>query len=218
MKLLPLILFASLLSDQNISSPLVKKSKSKSIVLIEAESSKSKLGEWILIKKGDENYVEAASGKAHLEFSGNNPSNGEPNSPLEYDFKVRANGNYRLLMLSSKRLEGVRGDLCNDVWVKMTGDFKTATNLTVDELKDYLKFFQEGSVKTPEKSWHWSNRAEKGKHVFFDLVYKLKKEETYTITVAGRSQRFSFDYMVLYNAGKFTLDEAKATSLKLASK
>lgn len=180
------------------------------LLLIEAESTPSEMGEWKLIREGDENYIAKASGEAHLEFSGNNPSTGSPNSPLEYSFKAPANGRYRLLMMTSKRLEGVRGDLCNDVWVKMAGDFASATALSTDELKAYIKFFQEGSVKTPERSWHWANRAERGKHEFFTLVYDLKKGETYTLTVAGRSQRFSFDYLVLYDEANYSIEEAKA--------
>jgi hypothetical protein len=213
-----MLLMTSLVSAQSNSATATKKAGLKSIVLIEAESTRSELGEWVLLKKGNENYVEGASGNAHLEFSGNNPSKGEPGSPLEYHFEAPADGNFRFIMLSSKRLEGVRGDLCNDVWVKMAGDFETATSLGLNELRGYIKFFQEGSVKTPEKSWHWSYRAEKGKKEFFNLAYQLKKGQNYKITVAGRSQRFSFDYLVLYDESKFTLDEAKATLLAVASK
>ncbi len=70
----------------------------------------------------------------------------------------------------------------------MSGDFQSATNLDVSIMKDYLKYFQDGSVKTPEKSWHWGWRAEKGVHKFFKLIYQLKKGEKYTLTIAGRSQ------------------------------
>jgi hypothetical protein len=178
-------------------------------IKIEAESTPSVLGAWKLIKEGETNYIAGASGKTHLEFSGNNPDTGDPNSPLTYTFTAPKDGNFRLLMMSSKRLEGVRGDMCNDAYVKMDGDFQSATNLDNVALKSYLKYFQEGSVKTPEKAWHWGIRAERGKHEFFNLIYALKKGQTYTLTVAGRSQRFSVDYLVLYDNDKMTAKEAQ---------
>jgi hypothetical protein len=189
-----------------------KTSTGKGWIVIEAESTKSDLGEWKKIGAGERNYVENASGNVHLEFLGGTQAGSDPASPLEYAFEVPENGNYGLIMQTSKRLEGARGDLCNDVWVKMSGDFESATNLETTILKDYLKYFQEGSVKTPEKSWHWAWRAEKGKHVFYNLVYKLKKGERYILTLAGRSQRFSIDYMVLFNINRFSFEEAKAKS------
>ena len=194
-----------------------KKSSGKGLIVIEAESTKSDLGDWKMIKEGDKNYVGNASGKAHLEFLGGTQEGSDPGSPIEYTFKVPEDGNYRLIMQTSKRLEGARGDMCNDVWVKMSGDFQSATNLDVSSLKDYLKYFQDGSVKTPEKSWHWGWRAEKGAHKFFNLVYQLKKGEKYTLTIAGRSQRFSIDYMVLFNENTISFEEAKATAIMMFS-
>lgn len=187
-----------------------KKPSGKGMMVIEAESTKSDLGEWKKIGAGESNYVEKASGNAHLEFLGGTQAGSDPASPLEYAFEVPENGNFGLIMQTSKRLEGARGDLCNDVWVKMSGDFQSATNLETTILKDYLKYFQEGSVKTPEKSWHWAWRAEKGKHVFYNLVYNLKKGERYILTIAGRSQRFSIDYMVLFDVNRFSFEVAKA--------
>ena len=187
-----------------------KKVLQTDFIKIEAESTRSPLGKWQLIKPGAPHYVAGASGKAHLEFSGNAPDKGNPNSPLTYRFKAPKDGNFRLLMMASKRLEGVRGDLCNDVYVKMDGNFQSATNLDKAVLTDYIKYFQEGSVKTPENAWHWGIRAEQGKHQFFNLIYALKKGQTYTLTVAGRSQRFNMDYMVFYDNDKMTLKEAQA--------
>jgi hypothetical protein len=184
---------------------------SNDYIFIEAESTTSNMGDWKRIKKADEYFVEGASGWEHLEFQGNEPKTGTPNSPLTYKFNAPKDGNFRLLMMTSKRLEGVRGDMCNDAFVKMDGNFSSATNLTKDALGEYIKFFQEGSTKTPEKEWHWAYRAEKGSHKFFNLIYGLKKDESYILTVAGRSHRFSFDYMILYDADKFS--ERKAQDL-----
>ncbi len=168
--------------------------------ILEAESTKSPLGNWQLIKKGDPNYVVGASGDSYLEFQGNNPDTGPADSPLSYTFVAPEDGNYRLLMMTSKRLEGVRGDMCNDAYVKMEGNFTSACKLSDDQLKEYIKYFQEGSTKTPEREWHWGIRGELGRHEFYELIYNFKKGETYTLTIAGRSQRFSVDYMVLFNS------------------
>jgi hypothetical protein len=181
---------------------------SEDYVLLEAESTTSPLGEWKVISLGDENYVENASGWKFIEFQGNEGDKGEPHSPLKYNFIAPKSGNYRLLMMTSKRLEGARGDWCNDGFVKMDGDFTSETNLTKEELEDYIKYFQEGSTKTPELSWHWGFRGEKGRHVFHNLVYGLKEGKEYTLTLAGRSQRFSVDYLILYNVEKMSLQEA----------
>lgn len=197
-------------TDRSVKVDSMGKAMAKQgLIVIEAESTKSGLGEWKMAKAGDENYVENASQNAYLEYLGGTPQGGDPSSPIEYTFKVKKNGNYRLIMQTSKRLEGARGDLCNDVWVKMSGDFQSATNLDTNTLKGFMKFFQEGSVKTPEKSWHWAYRAEKGKHTFFNLVYQLEKGEEYTLTIAGRSQRFSIDYLVLFNEDTMSFEEAK---------
>jgi hypothetical protein len=188
----------------------VKKNLEKDdFIKIEAESTPSNFDKWHIIKQGEPNYVADASGKAHIEFSGNNPDTGEPNSPLTYTFTAPKDGSFRLLMMSSKRLEGVRGDMCNDAYVKMEGDFQSATNLDNSVLKNYLKYFQEGSVKTPENAWHWGIRAEQGRHQFFNLIYTFKKGQTYTLTLAGRSQRFNVDYLVFYDNDKMTVKEAQ---------
>jgi arabinoxylan arabinofuranohydrolase len=195
--------FFNMVADITGSPKRKQKAINKSAtIVIEAESTKSPLGMWNVVNTASDKFVKGASGDHYLEFQGNDPDQGEPNSPLSYEFIAPEDGDYRVVMMSSKRLEGVRGDMCNDAWVKMDGDFETACKLSTQELKDYIKFFQEGSVKTPELQWKWAYRAEKGKHIFFDLIYKLKKRQKYTFTVAGRSQRFSFDYIQFFDTSK----------------
>jgi hypothetical protein len=203
----------------NYSRRHSKRGKSFSgIIIIEAESTRSDLGEWILVKKGDKNYIENASGGACIEFTGNRPERGDPCSPIEYPFEVPVNGNYRLLMMTSKRLEGARGDMCNDAWVKMSGNFEPATNLSKEQLSNYLKFFQGGASETPENAWHWAIRSGTDDHVLYVMSYAFRKGEKYTLTIAGRSQRFSIDYIVLFDESRYTLPEAqaKARSLTMA--
>jgi hypothetical protein len=201
--------FNKLKEITGVSQTIAKTLEKDDFIKMEAESTPSNLDKWHIIKEGEPNYVAGASGKKQIEFLGNNPDTGEPNSPLTYTFTAPKDGNFRLLMMSSKRLEGVRGDMCNDAYVKMDGDFQSATNLDSAVLKNYLKYFQEGSVKTPENAWHWGIRAEQGKHEFFNLIYKLKKGQKYTLTLAGRSQRFNVDYLVFYDNDKISLKDAQ---------
>jgi hypothetical protein len=188
--------------DKNI--PTISK---KGYILIEAESTKSKLEDWIIIQEGQDNYVAGASGKAQLEFQGNQKEGGEPNSPLEYQFSVKKDGNYALIMQTSKRLEGVRDDMCNDAYVKMSGDFDSANDLDVKYLKNYMKFFQQGGEI--DNIWLWSTQVTDADHNFTHPTYSMEKDEIYTLTVAGRSKRYNIDYIVLYDTNKFTLEEIK---------
>jgi hypothetical protein len=204
------LLFISVLEMSGQTIQLFSESKNaQDYIKIEAESTTSFLDKWHIVKEGEPNYVSGTSGKSFIEFLGNNPDTGEPDSPLTYTFYCQQDGNYRLLLMTSKRLEGARGDMCNDAYVKMEGDFQSATNLDINILKNYLKYFQEGSVKTPEKAWHWGIRAEQGRHQFYNLIYNFKKGQVYTLTLAGRSQRFSVDYIVFYNNDKISLKEAQ---------
>jgi len=53
----------------------------------------------MILKPNMPNFIEKASGDAHIEFQGNKPDVGEPNSPLEYTFTAPKDGNFRLLMI-----------------------------------------------------------------------------------------------------------------------
>lgn len=190
------------IQDQNI--PTVGE---KGYILIEAESTKSNLDKWVIIKKGQKNYVAGASGKAHIEFLGNQKEGGDPNCPLEYQFSVKKDGNYALIMQTSKRLEGARDDMCNDAYVKMEGDFTSANNLDEKYLRNYMKFFQQGGKI--DNIWLWSTQVTDADHNFTHPTYSMKKDEIYTLTVAGRSKRYNIDYIVMYDTNKFTLEEIK---------
>ena len=104
----------------------------KGYVSMEMVSTSSPLGQWKKVSQGELTAIPGASGGAHLEMTGNTPSGGgDANSPLTYKFKVDVTGKYKLMICSSKRLEGEPGDLCNDCVIKMAGNFTSAcTNST----------------------------------------------------------------------------------------
>jgi hypothetical protein len=178
-------------------------------ILIEAENTNSDLQQWILIQKADKNYVNGASNNTYLEFMGNEPITGKPNSPLEYIFTAPKTTNFQLMLMTSKRLEGVQSDWCNDAFVKLSGDFESASNLKKEDLEKDIKILQDGNDQTPELEWHWASTAEKNRHVYEKFSYQLIKGNTYTLTISGRSQRFSIDYIVLFESNAITIDKAK---------
>lgn len=205
----PILLFIALFVFVSCG---VQKSK---YIFIEAEQTKSDLQKWQLVEKGDKNYVKGASSKKYLEFMGNKPITGNPNSSLIYEFTAPKTGTFKLMLMSSKRLEGVKSDWCNDAFVKLSGNFESATKLTKKALEKDIKILQDGNDKTPELEWHWASTAEKDRHVYNDFVYQLKKGEKYKLTISGRSMRFSVDYILLYDTSKFSNKEAKEVFKKI---
>lgn len=170
-------------------------------IVFEAEATDSPLGEWKLIKKGEEGYMDNSAvspiNETHLEFTGNNTSSGPANSPLEYNFTSPSTGTYKLLIRLFQRLEGLEEDKCNDVYVKLAGDFTTATDkYTTDELKNNMKFFGRGVDK-----WGSCYSGENDDHIKTAIIYNLKEGEQYTFTMSGRSQRANIDYILLYDTG-----------------
>ena len=108
----------------------------KGIVVIEAESTKSRLGDWK--KKTD---VKGYTGECHLEFTGNKPENGPPKSPLKYKFKINKGGKYQLTLRARKRLETKRQDISNDCYIALKGDFSPGGEAPLKTLKSDTKMF-----------------------------------------------------------------------------
>ncbi|WP_299012507.1 hypothetical protein [uncultured Polaribacter sp.] len=201
-------LFTNKPIENNRPTPEIKVT-AKDYIFIEAESTKSKLQKWNRIQFGDANYKANASGFSYLEFTGNQPDSPKPNSPLKYKFTAPKDGNFRLLLKSSKRLKGDKADCCNTISIKMAGNFKSATSLSKNELKNYTKFFLEENEKTLKKEWHWAQKAENGAHIVHDLIYQFEKGQNYTLTLAGKSKHFNVDYLLFYNSDKLSLRDAK---------
>jgi len=169
-------------------------------IVFDAESTESDLGEWKLIHKGDENYLDNSAvipiNETHLEFTGNNTSSGPPNSPLSYEFTAPTTGTYKLFIRLYQRLEGLEEDKCNDVYIKLAGDFSSGTDqYTTNDLKTDLKFFGRG-VDT----WGSCYAGDGGEHENKSaILYDLIEGENYTFTMSGRSQRANIDYILLYD-------------------
>ena len=158
----------------------------KGIVAIEAESTKSRLGDWK--KKTD---VKGYTGDCHLEFTGNKPENGPAKSPLKYSFKISKPGKYQLTLRARKHLESKRQDISNDCYVALKGDFESGGKAPLKTLRADTKMFG-GKAD----GWGWTQNLDSN-HKKFPAIYKLKAGETYELTISGRSKNFNIDRILL---------------------
>ena len=171
--------------------------ESGGLVVMEAENSPSNLGQWIRINQGQANYVSGASNNSHIEFTGNSPSGGSANSPLTYTFKINSAGTYRLRMRARKRLDGAASDLCNDAYVKMSGNFAAANGGGYKSLLTSNTKFFGGNAG----GWGWAEKLDDtsvNPDVKYNALYVFNAGESYTLTVSGRSQRFNIDRIILH--------------------
>jgi len=179
-----------------VSAPSGAWLESGGLVVMEAENTASPLGLWVKVNPGNPIYVIGASGTGHLEFTGNGPSGGSANSPLSYQFKISQGGVYRLYIRARKRLEGAASDLCNDGYVRMTGNYTSGGSVALSLLQANTKFF--GGA---ENSWAWAAQLDDANDVKWSAEYNFLAGETYTLVISGRSQRWNMDRIVLRRAG-----------------
>ena len=202
------MLLSILIIGSNVVAQVVE---TEGFVAIECESTSSPLGKWVKVKSGDANFISAASGGEHLEFTGNSPSGGSANSPLSYTFTINTPGTYALVLRCSKRLEGATTDLCNDAYVKMAGDFTSpytgdpSAEPDVAGLSRNEKYF--GGSAHPGLGW--ATQLDYLGHIKIKPRYVFKAGQTYTLTFSGRSQRFNIDYFVLYNESVMNQSQAQ---------
>lgn len=116
----------------------------RGVVVIESESTTSELGNWVL-----KTSVKKYTGKGHLEFTGNKPMSGKPDSPLIYKFTVDREADYKIYIRGYKRLLGDDGkkaadDHCNDCFVRLEGNYESASDISKDILESDQKFFIHG--------------------------------------------------------------------------
>jgi len=176
-------------------------------VIIQAEDTKSSLGKWKLEKE-----IEGYNGNGYLVFTGNKPANGPATSPLKYKFTVKESGLYYLHIFCAKEIVTIKGeertDVSNDCYVKVSGDFEAAENAgeegnefaTFKELKEDHKFFGGNPLKF---AWAFGKRLDIGGDRHKKIAaYQLKKDEVYTLTVSGRSQKFKIDQFKFTTSGK----------------
>lgn len=170
-------------------------------IVFEAEDTSSPLDQWNLISEGDADYLDKEEvgpiNRTHLEFTGNNIGSGPATSPLEYVFTAPTTGVYRVYMRMYQRLgEDGEDDKSNDVYIRMDGDFTSATgDYTDNDLRTDLKFFGRGV-----NEWGSIYNGDGGEnHNKSAILYNLKEGETYTFTMSGRSKYCNIDYILFYD-------------------
>ncbi len=179
------------------------------LVIIEAEHTKSNLGQWI-VKTDVPDY----KGSGHLEFTGNETRGGSPKSPLTYTFQINKTAYYRVLLRSRKRIApGDTSHKSNDCFIRVSGNFDASPNA---EERNY----GDASLETLQKDVkiYGGNLNDWGKAFTLDLgghnrkrvpVYGFKAGETYTLTISGRSKQFNVDRIIFYQNGKYNLNQDK---------
>lgn len=187
----------------------------KDFVVFEPEVTTSPLGFWKIRKKGDVAYYASSDKNAadaindsYLEFTGNNLNSGPPKSPLSYTFKAPKTGKFRIIMRMLQPLKKISlnseqyepEDKRNDLWIKLEGDFTTACSYPTMVLKKNKKFWGRGVRK-----WGSLIKLEdhiNGAKVQQKVVYNFKEGENYKLTISGRAQGCSIDYILFYDESK----------------
>jgi len=188
------------------------------IVIIEAENTSSELGEWNNIMTNIDNFT----GTGYIEFDGNSPINGNPNSPLTYQFKINEAGLYFLHLRCAREtltINGeVRTDVANDCYVRVEGDYQEGASVgdnhgddaPLETLMNDTKFFGGNNLAFV---WASGNRLDLGGEVNKRVAaYNFKENETYTLVVSGRSQFFKIDRFLFR---KETVNSNTAQSLTI---
>lgn len=210
--------------EQQTTTPFVENNITygPGFIAFEPEITASNLGMWKLREKGKEgyfpennNYIKRDSDLAptrdnYLEFTGNNLNGGTPKSPLVYTFKCRKSATYKLVMRMLQPLEPCsggshctdngfeKGDKRNDLWIKLEGNFSSNNQLPVSVLAANNKFWGRGQRR-------WGSVYKMETHVNGNKVqqvpaYNLIGGETYTLTLSGRAQGCSIDYVLFYES------------------
>jgi len=175
--------------------------EAKGLVVIEAENTSSGLGKWV-----KRSSVEGYTGKGYLEFTGNRPLSGKPNSPVEYTFQINKGGLYYLHLHCARETVVIDGkkrhDVANDGFVRVEGDYgpgpnpgdKHGKDAPLKMLKKDTKFY---GGKDNEFAWASGNRLDPGGHNNKRVaVYKFKPGKTYTLVLSGRSQLFKVNRII----------------------
>ena len=166
---------------------------SDGIILFEAEDTRSDYGKWEL-----KTEIPGSFGKGYLEFTGNTPVSGPPDSPLIYRFKITKPGLYFLHLHCAKEVVDGRSDLANDCYVRVEGEFgagpkagdKHGNDAPLELLRKDTKFY---GGNPGQLIWQSGNRLDPGGHNNKRVaVYDFKAGE-YTLVVSGRSQKFKLD-------------------------
>ncbi len=209
--------WVALITNDGVDSICDVYEEQDGVVIIEAENRNIDFGEWEVKTTELSNSF---TGNSYLEFTGNSVINGDPNSPIEYQFKINDPGLYALHLRCAREnvtIDGeVRTDVANDCYVRVDGDYNEGPSAgdshgdqaPLESLKSDTKFFGGN-----DNSFVWAsgNRLDLGGHTNKrQAIYDFKAGETYTLVVSGRSQLFKLDRIMFR---KTTVNTTEAESL-----
>ncbi len=198
--------------------------ESGGIVVMEAERTPSSLGtgtqRWELYTPGEANYVDDATGGAHLEFQGNSSNGGDPRTPLTYKFRINQSGYYHLHLRGRARLDGAASDKNNDCYVKVVGlngaTYGAGPNVGGDHMDDANTTLLGNDTKIyggSPTSWGWCNLLDAGGSSNKRWpVYNFNAGSTYQLTISGRSIKFNLDRIV-FRRSTIPDTSAKSTAI-----
>ncbi|MFI3280632.1 MAG: family 43 glycosylhydrolase [Rikenellaceae bacterium] len=174
-------------------------------ISIEAEAAINALPEnWRVMTPTDAEYANIASrlspiNHTYIVYEGGNVSGGGiagGEDVLTYKFTPKTSGVYRVTarmgQLLTQKDTTYREDLCNDMFIKMEGDFTPGDkNVTLGNLQNWAKFFGRGANK-------WGSLSQLDiNHKKYNPVYNLKAGTEYTLSISGRSKGLALDYLLL---------------------
>lgn len=160
-------------------------------------------GSWTVRYEGEEKYdqifgMAPVSNGAYIECTSGPISGGGIEAgvdALSYTFTPKTSGVYYLSARMAQQLiqdgKTSRTDLCNDVYVKMEGDFKSGNDTSLEVLKSWNKYYGRGF-----NAWGSFNNIE-AEHKHQKPVYELEAGKEYTLYISARSKGVCIDYFAL---------------------
>ncbi len=184
-------------------------------IAIEANASLTPLGEnWVLRKVGDEKYNQIDGSLppingTYIEYTagvcdGLHVKGGV--DVLTYKFTPKSSGEYRLSGRMAQQLnqpEGIeKWDRCNDIFIKLEGDFTSETGTPQKVLEEWNKFYGRGL-----SSWGSFINIDVN-HAKYKPIYNLKAGVEYTFSVSSRSKGICIDYFLFSKEPIFTSEKS----------
>ncbi len=177
-------------------------------IAFEAESSTSLRTENWVVRTPDDPMYAAIDGEVdpvnetYLEYvagstSGLGVTKGQ--DMLQYKFTPKSTGVYKLTGRMAQRLTQpssvAPGDQCNDIHIKMEGDFTSGNPaLTTIQLENWQKFYGRGKDK-------WGSFCKVDiNHDLNNVAYQLEEGKEYVFSISARSKGVCIDYFLLSRA------------------
>lgn len=177
----------------------------RDFIAFEADATNSPLGDnWVVVREGDSDYGEIGGDLAPINGTYIKATQGATNGlgvsagtdMLQYKFTPICDGDYFLTGRMAQQMvhNGVTApwDECNDIYIKMEGDFDTGDAETpLNILQNWNKYYGRG-----KQLWGAFVQIDVS-HAKYKASYKLKAGQEYTFSISARSKGVCIDYFLL---------------------